>query len=114
MTYVSAMCNAYNLRHRNQAILDIARAMRLAVADLPELPPRHPIGIKQRGLILRLSGDGPLARSWARWSLVPSGAKEPPPYPLNNAMRRKIRRMAVEGRPAQGMVPCTCERLLGA
>ena len=39
----------YNLRHRNEAILDIARAMQLAVADLPEFPPRHRIGIKQRG-----------------------------------------------------------------
>ena len=47
------MCNAYNLRHRNEAILDIARAMQLPLADLPEFPPRHRIGIKQRGLILR-------------------------------------------------------------
>ena len=38
------VCNAYNLRHRNEAILDIARAMQLAVADLPEFPPRHRIG----------------------------------------------------------------------
>ncbi len=30
------MCNAYNLCHRNKAILDIARAMRVAVADLPD------------------------------------------------------------------------------
>ena len=64
------MCNAYNLRHRNEAIIDIARAMKLAVADLPEFPPRHRIGIKQRGLILRPSGDGPLALSWAHWSLI--------------------------------------------
>ena len=42
----------YNLRHRNEAIIDIARAMQVAVADLPEFPPRHRIGIKQRGLIL--------------------------------------------------------------
>ena len=34
------MCNAYNLRHRNEAILDIARAMQLEIADLPEFPPR--------------------------------------------------------------------------
>jgi hypothetical protein len=32
------MCNAYNLRHRNEAILDIARAMQLELADLPEFP----------------------------------------------------------------------------
>ena len=38
------VCNAYNLRHRDEAILDIARAMQLAVADLPEFPPRHRIG----------------------------------------------------------------------
>ena len=49
----AVMCNAYNLRHRNEAILDIARAMQLSLADLPEFPPRHRIGIKQRGLILR-------------------------------------------------------------
>ena len=69
------MCNAYNLRHRNEAILDVARAMQLAVADLPGFPPRHRIGIKQRGLILRPSADGPLSWSWARWSLVPPGSK---------------------------------------
>ena len=73
------MCNAYNLRHRNEAILDIARAMQVAMADLPEFPPRHRIGIKQRGLILRPSGDGPLAWSWARWSLIPPGSKESRP-----------------------------------
>jgi putative SOS response-associated peptidase YedK len=84
------MCNAYNLRHGNEAILDIARAMQLAVADLPEFPPRYRIGIRQRGLILRPAGDGPLAWSWARWSLVPPGAKEPPAYPLNNARSDKL------------------------
>ena len=35
------MCNAYNLRHRNEAILDIARAMQLPLLDLPDFPPRH-------------------------------------------------------------------------
>ena len=84
------MCNAYNLWHRNEAILDIARAMQVAVADLPEFPPRHRIGIKQRGLILRPNGDAPLAWSWARWSLVPPGAREIPPYPLNNARADKL------------------------
>ena len=49
--------------------------MQLPLDDLPEFPPRHRIGIKQRGLILRPSGDGPLAWSWARWSLVPPGAR---------------------------------------
>jgi putative SOS response-associated peptidase YedK len=84
------MCNAYNLRHRNEAILDIARAMQLAVADLPEFPPRHRIGIKQLGLILRPGGDGPLAWSWARWSLVPPGIRVPPACPLNNARADKL------------------------
>jgi putative SOS response-associated peptidase YedK len=51
------MCNAYNLRHRNEAILDIARAMKLDLADLPEFPPRHRIGIRQRGLILRPTAE---------------------------------------------------------
>ena len=73
------MYNAYNLRHRNEAILDIARAMQLPFDDLPVFPPRHRIGIKQRGLILRPRRDGPLAWSWARWSLKPPGAKELPP-----------------------------------
>ena len=84
------MCNAYNLRHRNEAILDIARAMQLSLLDLPEFPPRHRIGIKQRGLILRPNGDGPLAWSWARWSLVPPWTKQIPPYPLNNARADKL------------------------
>ena len=61
--------------------------MQLPLLDLPDFPPRHRIGIKQRGLILRPNGDadGALAWSWARWSLVPPGARELPPYPLNNA-----------------------------
>ena len=107
------MCNAYNLRHRNEAILDIARAMQLPLDDLPEFPPRHRIGIKQRGLILRPSGDGPLAWSWARWSLVPPGSKVPPAYPLNNARADKLGGMAVEGRPAAAL-PDPGERVLGA
>jgi putative SOS response-associated peptidase YedK len=57
------MCNAYNLRYRNEAILDIARAMQLPLADLPEFAPQHRISIKDRGLILRPSRDGPL-----KWS----------------------------------------------
>ena len=32
--YIRDMCNAYNLRHRNEAILDIARVMQLVMADL--------------------------------------------------------------------------------
>jgi putative SOS response-associated peptidase YedK len=84
------MCNAYNLRHRNEAILDIARAMQLDLTDLPEFPPRHRIGIRNRGLILRPNGDGPLAWSWARWSIVPPGAQEPPAYPLSNARSDRL------------------------
>jgi putative SOS response-associated peptidase YedK len=41
-------------------------------------------------LILRPTGDGPLNWSWARWSLIPPGAKEPPAYPLNNARSDKL------------------------
>ena len=67
------MCNAYSLRHRAEAILDIARAMQLPVDPLPEFPPRHRIGIRQGGLILRPRGEGALAWSWARWSLIPPG-----------------------------------------
>jgi len=44
----------------------------------------------QRGLILRPNGDGPVAWSWARWNLVPPGAKELPSYPLNNARSDKL------------------------
>lgn len=85
------MCNAYNLRHRAEAILDIARAMRVhSVPDLPAFPPRHRIGIRQRGLILRCDGDDGLEWSWARWSLIPLGSKEPPRYPLNNARSDKL------------------------
>ena len=84
------MCNAYNLRHRNEAILDIARAMQLLFADLPEFPPRHRIDIRGRGLILRPAGDGPLIWSWAQWSLIPPGTKEPPANPLNNARSDKL------------------------
>ena len=84
------MCNAYNNRHRNEAILDIARAMQLEVAELPDFPPRHRIGIRNRGLILRPAGDGPLVWSWARWSLIPPGAKKPPAYQLNNARSDKL------------------------
>jgi putative SOS response-associated peptidase YedK len=68
------MCNAYNLRHRSEAILDLARALQLPVDALPDFPPRHRIGIKQKGLILRPREDGHLGWSWARWSLVPPGA----------------------------------------
>ena len=84
------MCNAYNLRHSAQAILDIARAMQRPVTDLTDFPPWHRIGIRGRGLILRPDGDGPLIWSWARWSLIPPGAKEPPAYPLNNARSDKL------------------------
>lgn len=84
------MCNAYNLRHREAAILDIARRMQLPLTDLPEFPPRHRIGIRNRGLILRPDGDGPLVWSWAKWSLIPPGAKEVPAYPLNNARSDKL------------------------
>ena len=55
------MYNAYNLRHRNEAILDIARAMQLPLDDLPEFPPHHRMGIRQRGLILLVAGNGGLA-----------------------------------------------------
>ena len=82
------MCNAYNLRHRNKAILDNARAMQLSLADLPEFPPRHRIGITDHCLILRPNGDGPLTWFWARWSLVPPGARAA--YPLNNARSDKL------------------------
>jgi hypothetical protein len=53
------MCNAYNLCQRNEAILDIARAMQFELPDLPGFPPRHRIGIKQRGLILLPKPDRP-------------------------------------------------------
>ena len=64
--------------------------MQLPLADLPDFPQQHRIGIKQRGLILRPDGDDWLIWSWARWSLVPPGAKEPPPYPWNNARSDKL------------------------
>ena len=50
------------------------------------------IGIKQRGLILGPDGDadGALAWSWGWWGLVPPGAREAPPYQLNNARSDKL------------------------
>ena len=84
------MCNTSNLRHRNETILDIARAMQLPFDDLPDFPPRHRIGIKNRGLILRPTSEGALAWSWARWSLIPPGVMQPPAYPLNNARSDKL------------------------
>src|SRR5262245_16695144 len=83
------MCNAYNLRHRNEAILDIARAMQLEIPDLPEFPPRHRIGIKDRGLILRPTRDGPLIWSWALCGLIPFRSNEKP-LPFNNARSDKL------------------------
>ena len=83
------MCNAYNLRHRNEAILDIARAMQLPLLDLPEFPPRHRIGITDPGLILRPQKDGPLAWFWARWGLIPFGSNSKP-LPFNNARSDKL------------------------
>ena len=58
------MCNAYNLRHRNKVILDIARAMQLPLTNLTDFPPPHRVGIRGRGLILRPDGGGPLVRYW--------------------------------------------------
>ena len=84
------MCNAYNLRHRNEAILDIARAMQLPFDDLPDFPPRHRIGIKDRGLILRPRKDGSLAWSWALWGLIPFGSHERPLHQFNNARSDKL------------------------
>ena len=84
------MCNAYNLRHSTEAILDIARAMQCPVTDLTDFPPLHRIGIRRRGLILRPAGEGPLVWSWARWSVIPPGVKEPSAYPLNNARSDKL------------------------
>lgn len=84
------MCNAYNLTHRNTAILDIARAMQLPFDDLPEFPSRFRIGIRQRGLILRPGPDGSLIWSWARWSLIPPMSSEVPAFPLSNARSGKL------------------------
>ena len=101
-SYLPPMCNAYNLRHRNEAILDIARAMQLAVSDLPEFPPQHRIGIKQQGLILRPNGHGPLAWSWARWSLIPPGQTSS--RPIRSTMPALTSSsVAVESRPAPAL-----------
>ena len=107
------MCNAYNLRHRNEAILDIARAMQLSLADLPEFPPRHRIGIKQRGLILR--------PRWRRPARLVLGALEPDPagcqgaagLPAEQRPVGQARHVAVEVRPAAAL-PRAGKRLLGA
>lgn len=41
------MYSPYNLRHRNEAVLNIARAMQLPFDGLPDFPPRHRIGNKK-------------------------------------------------------------------
>ena len=64
--------------------------MQRPVTGLTDFPPRRRIGIRGRGLILRPDGGGPLVWSWARWSLIPPGAKEPSAYPLNNARSDKL------------------------
>ena len=107
------MCNAYNLRHRNEAILDIARAMQLAVADLPEFPPRHRIGIKQRGLILRPSGGWPAGLVLGTLEPGAAGRQRDAALPALQRPRRQARRMAVEGGAAEAL-PRPRERLLGA
>ncbi|WGF90963.1 SOS response-associated peptidase [Marinivivus vitaminiproducens] len=84
------MCNAYTMHHSRDEVLLLARQMQLPIPDLDRFEPRWRIGIKQRGLILRPDPGGELRWSWARWSLVPPGAKEPPLYPLNNARTDKL------------------------
>ena len=64
--------------------------MQRPVTGLTDFPPRRRIGIRGRGLILRPDGGGPLVWSWARWSLIPPGAKKPPAYQLNNARSDKL------------------------
>jgi len=68
----------------------MARAMQLPLTDLSEFPPRHRTGIRRWGLILRPQGDGSLIWSWAKWSVIPPSATEPPAYPLNNARSDKL------------------------
>jgi hypothetical protein len=70
---------------------DIAAVGHHLRTDLePDFPPRHRIGIRQRGLILRPREDDQLVWSWARWSLVPPGTREVPPYLLNNGSDRAV------------------------
>ena len=64
--------------------------MQLPFDDPPEFPPRHRIGIKERGLVLRPNGEGPLARSWALRVLIPFGRSERPLHPFNNARSDKL------------------------
>lgn len=65
-----------------------ARAMQLPLLDLPQFSPRY--RIRQQGLVLRPDPGGMLAWSWARWSFIPPGAREPPAFPLNNARSDKL------------------------
>ena len=57
------MCNAYNLRHRNEVILDIARAMQPPLDELPEFLLQYRLGIKDRGLSVRLGGHRPISQA---------------------------------------------------
>lgn len=51
------MCKTHNLSHCGAVILDVAQAMQLAVAGLPEFPPLPRIGIRECHLILPQAGD---------------------------------------------------------
>ena len=84
------MCNAYNLRHRNEAILDIARAMQLSLAELPEFPPGHRIGHQAARSHSPAPSETASLACLVRRSSVSPGAKEPPAYPLNNARSDKL------------------------
>jgi putative SOS response-associated peptidase YedK len=88
--YIRAMCNAYNLRHRNDALIDIARAMQLVLDDLPEFPPRAGSASKNGARSFGRTTGGALAWSWALWGLIPFRRRERPPYPSFNARSDKL------------------------
>ena len=82
--------------------------------DLPEFPPRHRIGIKQRGLILRPACDGPAIVVVG--TVEPCPARRPPKRPALPAQQcpcRQARLVAVEGGAATA-VPDPRQRVLGA
>ncbi len=79
------MCNAYSLRHRSEAIRDIAEAMQLPlIGDLPEFPPKFSYRPRSRAPILR-PAEGGVQVEMALWDFKLANEKNPPPYPRTNA-----------------------------
>jgi len=81
--------------------------MPLPIPDLPDFPPPHRIGIKQRGLLLRPDRAGALAWAWARWSLSTIACRA--------ILTPEEHADGLESAPLPGelLVPCPAETMVG-